>query len=172
MRRPRSGASFWNRDNIRGFRPQAPLKPPSMRASPSSQGGEKEAPVREHTWKRGFSQRWRLIAAARKRPSQGMSRNLGCRHRSDVPWGGPPIKKDMHKALKVGLLAGLIAPTLLASLIEPADAKKASVVRKEPPIFSRSLNDDVRCVERSFSVSVGNPAYRNRLSIWPAPCGR
>jgi hypothetical protein len=78
----------------------------------------------------------------------------------------------MHKAFKVGLVAGLIAPTLLASLIEPALAKKAPVVRKEPPIFYRSWNDDVRCVERSFSISVGNPAYRNRLSIWPAPCGR
>jgi hypothetical protein len=78
-------------------------------------------------------------------------------------------QKDMHKALKVGLLAGLIAPTLLASLIEPA--------LKEGPGRSEGIADIlslVACpsVERSFSISVGNPAYRNRLSVWPAPCSR
>jgi hypothetical protein len=81
-------------------------------------------------------------------------------------------QKDMHKAFKVVLVTGLIAAALFATLLEPALAKEAPIVRKEPQVFYRSWNDDVRCVERSFSISVGNPAYRNRLSIWPAPCGR
>ena len=62
----------------------------------------------------------------------------------------------------LGFVAGLLAaPALFA---EPALAKAA---RKDG-------SGDVRvdCVERSFSISVGNPAYPNRLAIWPAPCGR
>jgi len=75
----------------------------------------------------------------------------------------------MNKPFKIGLVAGLISAAVLATLSERALAKKAPAVRKQPPIFYRS-SDEVRCVERSFSISVGNPAYRNRLSIWPAPC--
>jgi hypothetical protein len=65
---------------------------------------------------------------------------------------------------------GLIAAAGLV-MLQPALAKKGPVVSKQPPIFYR-LTDDPRCIERSFSISVGNPAYKNRLSIWPAPCSR
>ncbi len=77
----------------------------------------------------------------------------------------------MFTAFKIGLVAALIAATVSTILSEPVLAKKASAVREQPPIFYRSsLINDVRCVERSFSISVGNPAYTNRLFIWPAPC--
>lgn len=66
----------------------------------------------------------------------------------------------------LGFVAGLLAaPALFA---EPALAKAA------PKDGRYRGSGDVRvdCVERSFSISVGNPAYPNRLAIWPAPCGR
>jgi hypothetical protein len=27
------------------------------------------------------------------------------------------------------------------------------------------------CGQQSYSVSVGNPAFKHRLARWPAPCG-
>ena len=76
----------------------------------------------------------------------------------------------MNKLFKSGLVTGLIAAAAFATLNESALAKKAPGVRKQAPVFWYGY--DIRCVERSFSISVGNPAYRNRLAIWPAPCGR
>jgi hypothetical protein len=73
----------------------------------------------------------------------------------------------MHKAFKIGFVAGLIAAAA-GNPSGPAFAKKVSSVRK-PLVLWYPLNN-VRCVERSFSISVGNPAYKNRLAIWPAPC--
>jgi hypothetical protein len=69
---------------------------------------------------------------------------------------------------RLGFALGLVA----ALLVEPALAKTAPPPDSQrPPAWYRS-NGDVRdkCVERSFSVSVGNPAYPNRLAVWPAPC--
>jgi hypothetical protein len=73
-----------------------------------------------------------------------------------------------------GFAAALLSASALAILAEPALAKKAPQVRKQPPIVGYRLSGDVRdaCVQRSFSISVGNPAYPNRLAAWPAPCGR
>jgi hypothetical protein len=68
------------------------------------------------------------------------------------------------------LVAALIAALLLVTQGETALARRATAVRKQHPIFHRS--DDIRCVERSFSISVGNPAYKSRVFNWPAPCGR
>ena len=78
----------------------------------------------------------------------------------------------MSKLFKLGLLAGLIAAAAFATLDESALAKKAPAVRKQTHASWYRSSDDVQCVERSFSISVGNPAYKNRSSIWPAPCGR
>ena len=72
----------------------------------------------------------------------------------------------MNKLFKVGLVAALMAATISS---EPVLAKKVTAVRKQHPIFYRS--DDIRCVERSFSISVGNPANKSRVFNWPAPCG-
>jgi hypothetical protein len=72
---------------------------------------------------------------------------------------------------KLGLAAGLIAAVALAGLAEPALAKKALRVPRQPFNVSYRLSDvGTECVERSASVSVGNPAYRKRLATWPAPC--
>jgi hypothetical protein len=72
----------------------------------------------------------------------------------------------------LGFVAGLLAASTLFA--EPALAKKAlQAGRQQHPAWYRGRGDvQVDCVERSFSISVGNPAYPNRLAIWPAPCGR
>jgi hypothetical protein len=75
----------------------------------------------------------------------------------------------MFKAFKFGL-GVLIAAAALATLSQSALAKKTPAVRKPTHASWYRSSDDVRCVERSFSISVGNPAYRTRLAIWPAPC--
>jgi hypothetical protein len=64
------------------------------------------------------------------------------------------------------------APSALALITEQALAKRAAHLREQPPIAWYRLSDNVgvKCVERSFSVSVGNPAYPNRLAMWPGPC--
>jgi len=69
-------------------------------------------------------------------------------------------------------MAALIAGSALMVPTEPSFAKRAKEIREQPPVRWYRLSDSVRCVERSFSISVGNPAYRNRLAVWPAPCGR
>jgi hypothetical protein len=71
------------------------------------------------------------------------------------------------------LFACLIAVLGLVLVAEPALAKKARLYRAPPPTggwYRLSGNVEVLCVERSFSVSVGNPAYPNRAAYWPAPC--
>ena len=72
----------------------------------------------------------------------------------------------------LGFVAGLLAASKLFA--EPALAKKAfQAGRQQHPAWYRGRGDvQVDCVERSFSISVGNPAYPNRLAIWPAPFGR
>ena len=81
------------------------------------------------------------------------------------------IREPGPVTFRIGLVAGLVAAAMFATSSEPALAKKAPVVHKQSPIFYQS-SDNVRCVERSFSIGVGNPAYKNRLATWPAPCGR
>lgn len=56
-------------------------------------------------------------------------------------------------ALKtIGLVAGIVATSALTILAQPAFAKKAAPIRKQPPISSYRLSDNVRidCVERCF----------------------
>jgi hypothetical protein len=70
-----------------------------------------------------------------------------------------------------GLFAGLIAALALVLLTEPALAKKPRPYMPRMTEWYRLSGDiNVRCIERSFSVSVGNPAYPNRVVYWPAPC--
>jgi hypothetical protein len=73
----------------------------------------------------------------------------------------------------IGLAAGLIAASALAIMAEPTRAKETARVHKRSPIDWRRPSDEDRqhCGQRSFSVSVGNPAFRNRLVNWPGPCG-
>ena len=73
-----------------------------------------------------------------------------------------------------GIFAGLITALALV-LAQPALARKAPRVFKHQPYAAWTRSSaalDVKCIERSFSVSVGNPAYPNRQALWPAPCGR
>jgi len=52
----------------------------------------------------------------------------------------------------IGLVAGIVATSALTILAQPAFAKKAAPIRKQPPISSYRLSDNVRidCVERCF----------------------
>jgi hypothetical protein len=78
------------------------------------------------------------------------------------------VQKDLIHVLKTaGFFASLIAAAALIMAADPALARR----HKQPAIGWYRLSGDVevRCVERSFSVSVGNPAF-HRLAIWPAPC--
>jgi len=69
---------------------------------------------------------------------------------------------------RIGLLVTLVAGS--AILADTAVAKRAQQVRERPAVAWHHRDYNVRCVERSFSVSVGNPAYKHRLAYWPAPC--
>jgi hypothetical protein len=70
----------------------------------------------------------------------------------------------------LGFAACMLAAS--AFLAEPALAKTAPQRGTPQPRTWYQSNGDVLddCVERSFSISVGNPGYPNRLAIWPAPC--
>ena len=80
------------------------------------------------------------------------------------------LLRSMHTLSRIGLLVILIAGSAM-----PTDgfARRAQhTFREQPPVAWYPPGSIVRCVERSFSISVGNPAYKNRLAHWPAPCGR
>jgi len=68
-------------------------------------------------------------------------------------------------------LVVLISAAAIGVVAVPALAKK-SRHHAQPAIPWYRVGGDVevRCVDRSFSVSVGNPAYPNRALYWPAPC--
>jgi hypothetical protein len=84
-------------------------------------------------------------------------------------WRGWAISSSFKT---LGFVAGLLAAS--AFLAGPALAKTPPQRgTPQPPAWYRGSGDmQVDCVERSFSISVGNPAYPNRLAIWPAPCRR
>jgi hypothetical protein len=72
---------------------------------------------------------------------------------------------------QIGFAVGLIAASALTASSDPALARKAIHLRQQPPSLRYRLSDlGTDCVERSRSVSVGNPADRGQLAIWPAPC--
>ena len=81
------------------------------------------------------------------------------------------IRQDLvHVLNTAGLLLSLMAAATLVMAADPALAKKPRVHRQHTIDWYRLSGDvEVRCVERSYSVSVGNPAF-HRLAIWPAPC--
>jgi hypothetical protein len=69
----------------------------------------------------------------------------------------------------------LLALVVIAASAQVADAKAKRIHRyhqKAAPVWYR-LSDDAyysHCGQRSFSVSVGNPAFPNRGIWWPRPC--
>jgi len=71
----------------------------------------------------------------------------------------------------IGFGAGLLAAWALFALAEPALAKAVPDPTQVPKGWYRlSGNAQKHCGQRSFSVSVGNPAFKNRVTDWPAPC--
>jgi hypothetical protein len=75
--------------------------------------------------------------------------------------------------MTIGFVAALIAASALVTLAEPAPTKRTTQAHKEPSNgwHRWSAYGQTHCGQRSFSVSVGNPAFRNRIADWPCPCG-
>ena len=80
------------------------------------------------------------------------------------------ICTSMRTLWRIGLLVTLVAGS--AVIADTAFAKRAQQIRERAAVAWYHSGYNVQCVERSFSVSVGNPAYKNRLAYWPAPCSR
>jgi hypothetical protein len=78
-----------------------------------------------------------------------------------------------HPLATIGLALTLIAGFGLAAFAEPAPFKRTAHAHKEVSKDRYRLSDSDRshCGQRSFSISVGNPAFKDRVALWPAPCG-
>ncbi len=68
------------------------------------------------------------------------------------------------------LAAGLTLPAqdALAKSGKSARTGSAFAIQKESASPTRSGRS--HCGERSYSVSVGNPAFKDRLALWSGPC--
>ena len=73
----------------------------------------------------------------------------------------------------IGLAMVLIAGSALCTLAKPAPKATAQTYQRETSENSYRAADDDRshCGQRSFSISVGNPAFSGRIAQWPRPCG-
>lgn len=102
-----------------------------------------------------------------------------------VGYDGPPgllrssramtERQAMRQGLKTAALAlGLLAAWVLMAAPEPALAKGKPTVHKRPlkgmSAAKTKSGNRQHCGLRGFSVSVGNPAFKDRLAAWPGPC--
>ena len=69
----------------------------------------------------------------------------------------------------IALGAGLVAASALVAVAEPALGKDPTQVPKG--WYRLGGNARKHCGQRSFSISVGNPAFKNDIAYWPSPCG-
>ncbi|MGH9552063.1 MAG: hypothetical protein ACRD3W_21935, partial [Terriglobales bacterium] len=64
---------------------------------------------------------------------------------------------------------------VIATSVEMADARAKRPLRyqqqAEHAWYRTSDEAYSHCGQRSFSVSVGNPAFPERMLWWPRPCG-
>src|SRR4026209_203926 len=77
--------------------------------------------------------------------------------------------------MKVGRF--VLVAILIAALAQSASARRAqrqylSKADGDASRVAQTTCDDCRqhCGQRAFSVSVGNPAFKDRLDSWPLPC--
>jgi hypothetical protein len=72
----------------------------------------------------------------------------------------------------IGFGASLAAASVVVALAEPAPTNRTAYVHKDPSNgwHRWSAKGRTHCGQRSFSVSVGNPAFEYRVTDWPAPC--
>lgn len=82
----------------------------------------------------------------------------------------------MRQGPKTAMLAlGLLAGWIMLAVPGLALAKGKLTVHKTP--LKRTSAPKARsgnrqhCGQRSFSVSVDNPAFNNRVAAWPGSCG-
>jgi hypothetical protein len=72
----------------------------------------------------------------------------------------------------IGFGASLVAASALIALAQPALAKASPDSTQAPKSWYRlGGNVEKHCGQRSFSISVGNPAFKNDIVYWPSPCG-
>jgi hypothetical protein len=78
----------------------------------------------------------------------------------------------MRRVPMIGFGASLVAASALIALAQPTLAK-ASLDRTRVPKgwYRLGGNAQNHCGQRSFSISVGNPAFKNDIVYWPDPCG-
>jgi hypothetical protein len=70
----------------------------------------------------------------------------------------------------------ILTVVLIAVWALPAKSAERRQMTQSNKIASRrSANgngeDRQHCGQRSFSISVGNPAFTDRVALWPRPCG-
>jgi hypothetical protein len=77
--------------------------------------------------------------------------------------------------MKLMLYKSLIALIMIATSVQMADAKTKQSLRyqQKPEGSLYRMTDEAysHCGQRSFSVTVGNPAFPERMIWWPRPCG-
>jgi hypothetical protein len=78
-----------------------------------------------------------------------------------------------HRLATIGLAVALIAGSGLVAVAEPVLVKRMAQAHKgvTKDRYRLSDGDRIYCGQRSFSISVGNPAFKDRVALWPAPCG-
>lgn len=75
--------------------------------------------------------------------------------------GGEGMSHTKIMCIALGLVALALMPV-------QALARKAPPSERAPGWYQRNGITPIKCVERSYSISVGNPAFKHRR--WPEPC--
>jgi hypothetical protein len=81
-------------------------------------------------------------------------------------------QKNEMKVGRFVLVAILIAALAQSASARPAQRQYLSKADGDASRAAQTTRDDGRqhCGQRAFSVSVGNPAFKDRLDLWPLPC--
>jgi hypothetical protein len=78
-----------------------------------------------------------------------------------------------HRHRAIILAVVLIAVGALPGPAKSAERRQMTQSHKIASRHSANGNGEGRqhCGQRSFSISVGNPAFTDRVALWPRPCG-
>ncbi|MGH6736833.1 MAG: hypothetical protein ACRECX_12280 [Methyloceanibacter sp.] len=70
-------------------------------------------------------------------------------------------------------LALTLAVAALPAAAKPKQAERKAEMAQATAVSEAQAAKTGRkhCGQRAYSVSVGNPAFKDRLALWPAPCG-
>ena len=81
-------------------------------------------------------------------------------------------QKDEMKVGSFALAAILIAALVQSASARPAQRQYSSKADGDASRAAQAARGDGRqyCGQRAFSVSVANPAFKDRMDLWPLPC--